>query len=437
MTPTRLYAKKIYEAFSNPFITLLTGPRRVGKSFLVQQYLQTHAQHSSLLLNLDELDLRARIDAGKLSEELEKRLGRRLDTIDQRVIIVIDEAQKSPALFDQIKLMYDRFKPHSKIKFILTGSGALSLHQHSAETLAGRIFLYELFPFGLEEAARFRLGNTALARPLTTLLLESPRDVAHAMLRLEPHRAELQRLLSELLIWGGFPEVLALPDHDARKTYLANYRQTYLEKDIRAIDSVGDITAFNHVLEIIASQVGSPRQDKRLYETIGISAATFKKYLSILAATFLYTEIPPYIHSPLRRIVKAPKAYLADNGLLSYLRGLYDIATLEQSAAIGAWFENFALGALRTVVGQHAVPPKIYYWRTSGNVEVDFVIHHEANIIPVEVKYAKRIDPRLTKHLREFLHHEKRATFGVVFYQGEFHFDERERIYYIPAWAAV
>lgn len=438
MYVTRLNQKIIYRAFDNPFITLLIGPRRVGKTYLVQHYVGQNPARMYVSLNLDDLDTRTQIEKDQLAILIEKKLGTPLGKWEGRVFVLIDEAQKAPLLFEQIKILYDRFKNQDKIKFILTGSGALSLHHHAAETLAGRVFIYSLFPFYLEEAFHLRTNGDELIRPFTALMLEKKKEqLGDMILSLQPKREPLTALIHDQLIWGGFPEVLELTQEGDRKNYLSSYRQTYLEKDICALDQVGDLKSFNQLLELVASQVSSLRQDKRLYEILGISAVTFKKYLSILESTFIYFELPPFIYSSLRRLVKAPKAYLSDNGLLSYLRGLYDLEVLIKTGSIGAWFENWVIGSIRAIFSQSDSEAHFFYWRTSGHVEVDLVVQHEGQIIPIEIKYGKEWNPQMIKHLKEFLRQEKQAEYGIVIYQGDYVWNEKDKILFFPVWALM
>ncbi|MCC6272722.1 MAG: ATP-binding protein [Deltaproteobacteria bacterium] len=438
MSVTRLFQSKIYAAFENSFITLLLGPRRVGKSFLVETYFKEHPQENAVFLNMDLLEMQLAVGLGNLVPVIENRLGKKLGDLPQKFWLVIDEAQKSPALFDQVKILYDRFKDTGKFKCILTGSGSLSLLHHSSESLGGRVFSYELMPFVLEEAFRLRHGEQEIARPFSQLVQNLDLSQIEALvLSLQPKQGLLRECLQEQLIWGGFPEVLKSADTEERKTYLANYRQTYLEKDVRSLDQVGDLSAFNRLLELIAFQTGNLRQDKRLYDALGISPQTLAKYLGILEATFLYYELPPYIHTPFKRLYKAAKSYLGDNGLLSYLRGIYGIDLLEGSDAIGAWFENWVLSCLKALMTTRYSDAKFYFWKTSGNVEVDVILEFENQILPIEIKYTQRPDTKKAKHLKRFLSEEGRAKFGVMIYNGPLQYDKRDRILYFPVWALL
>lgn len=438
-----MYAERLIEpslqvALQSPFVTLLLGPRRTGKSTLIAHYLQTHPTQAYLHMTMDDWHLRKVMDDQRLTAYIEEQLGKRLAALTDRHLIVIDEAQKCPALFEQIKILYDQCKETGRLKFVLTGSGSLSLHQRAAESLAGRVMVYALHGFALREAMHLRSAILPEGHPFLAMLQGTPAaELDATVLALQPSRVLLEAVLSEQLVWGGFPEVLQLTHPTERITYLANYRQTYLEKDIRALEQVENLKAFDQLVEVIAQQTGSLRSDQHLLEAIDLSRETLKKYRRILEATLLYTEIEPYIGSTLRRIVKAPKAYLADEGLISHCTGLYEVAQLERSGTIGTRFENWVLRSMQTLLTLQPLPCDIRYWRTSGNVEIDFILDFKRQVIPVECKYASQPDHRHTAHLRRFLTLEKKAPFGVVIYRGEFRYDVASHIYYFPAWALV
>lgn len=252
---------------------------------------------------------------------------------------------------------------------------------------------------------------------------------------LTPYREDLQKSLQELLIWGGLPEVLSIDDGEEDKiSYLANYLQTYLEKDVRDIGTVADLPLYQKMMEIVAQQTGSVREDKRSIDALGCSRDTLKKYRGFLEATLVYREIYPYIGSPLKRLVKSPKGYLTNNGLVSYLSGIYDLATLEKSGLIGHRFENWALREFQTWLDRDPKKSEIFFWRTSGQVEVDLVVEKTPHVLPCEVTYGSRVDPKKIKHLKQFLHQEPRAPYGIYLYNGDFSYDPESKIIFLPAW---
>lgn len=435
MIVKRTNQEVIYKSFHSSFITALLGPRRVGKTTLVKEFAKQQSEAAWIFLNMDQLDLNRRIEQGNLRRHIEEQAEQRIGG-ENKLWIAIDEAQKCPLIFDQIKLIYDEFKDQNAIKFIITGSGLLDLHQLSAESLAGRIQIHYLHGFGLKEA-------TALLKPtklldgsiLETIFAQRDMEQFSAIVdQLAPLRLKLIEALQTLLLWGSLPEALQLDSDDERLIYLADYLQTYLEKDIRAIKTITDLNLYRKLIEIIAQQTGSIREDKRIIDALGCNRDTLKKYRGFLEATLLYREVYPFIDSPLKRLVKSPKGYLLDNGLITYLSDIISLSILEKTGLIGARFENWFLNELQIVIDRSPRRSNIYFWRTSSGAEVDFIVQKGDKIFPFEVTYGHRTERSKIRNLRTFMQAERVQT-GFYIYNGEYRFDPDLGICFLPAWA--
>lgn len=439
MDTLRINRSKIYHSFAQPFVTALLGPRRVGKSTLVEQYAKEQDGQAWVFLNMDHLAERKQIEQGGLKDLIQEGVQRQLGS-SPKIWVAIDEAQKSPALFDQIKAIYDFYKGKDLIKFILTGSGFLTLHQLSAESLAGRIELHHLREFNLQESAIYQHGLKLPVGSLFETVYSSDvsdweKLIAAHVAALAPFKPVLSSSLEEQLVWGGLPEVLSVTGADAKRTYLSNYLQTYLEKDVRALTTITDLNMYHKLIDVIAEQTGSVRQDQSILEVLGCSRDTLKKYRGFLLATLVYQEIYPYVGSALRRLVKTPKGYLLNNGLISYLTGLENLELLQKSGLIGHRFENWFLKELQVGLDRENARSAIYYWRTSGGAEVDFVVQKKPQILPFEVTYSTRVQDKKLKNLRSFMADEPKAQMGFYIYLGEYQYDPDSRIAFIPAWA--
>lgn len=423
----------IFKSFTSPYISTLLGPRRVGKSTLVQDFINQNTERKWVLLNMDIRAERLRMEQDQLETVIEEKSRQKISP-QSPLSVSIDEAQKCPALFEQIKILYDRFKESSAIKFILTGSGSLSLHQLAAESLAGRIEIHHLREFSLRESVSLQTGETTLPSFWDHLENLSFQDLENYLRNLAPHKIILQKILKEKMIWGGLPEVLTQEKKEERISYLGNYLQTYLEKDIRDIGTLSDLTLYQNMMQILAQQTGSLRNDKKIVEVLGCSRDTFKKYKGYLESTLMYHEIFPFIQSSLKRLVKSPKGYIIDNGLISYLTGIYDETVMEQTGMMGHRFENWMRGELETWLDRDPKRSEIFFWKTSGHVEVDLVVTKNPVVFPFEVTWSSRIDGKKVKHLEQFLREEKKAPFGFLIYNGDFQYDAQKKIYFLPAW---
>ncbi|MDX1900962.1 MAG: AAA family ATPase [Gammaproteobacteria bacterium] len=421
----------IEESFENQYVTVILGPRRVGKSYFVEKYAQRHGGRCWVSLNMDDLVTRERAVAQQLAsmivEVAQQHLG------EGKIWVLIDEAQKCPESFEQIKSLYDLYKGKNKIKFILTGSAILSLHQLTAESLAGRVELHHFYPFNLRESTRFSKKNISLNSLLDKI--SEPDNLSNLIHDILPWKPLLEEQLQQQLVWGGFPEVLACQTSNEKIAYLKNYVQTYLEKDVRAIETITDINLYKNMLDVLAEQTGSIRDDQRIVDALRCTRDTLKKYRGYVEATLLYTDIYPYIGSALKRLVKSPKGYLLNNGLVSFLTGLTDFTILQKTGLIGHRLENWFLNELQVWTARVIARQQICYWRTTSGVEVDFIVVRKPAVFPFEVTYTPTIENSKIRNLKTFLANESKAPWGYYVYRGEFRIDEKNRIIFLPCWA--
>jgi len=432
----RIHEDRLYEAFAGPMVTAILGPRRIGKSTLIDHYMGQLTDVPMARFNMDSMIERDQVKAGKLEAMILQTLQRHFEP-GRCVWVTVDEAQKCPEIFDQIKILYDRYKDQNAVKFIVTGSALLELHRLSAESLAGRIELYYLNAFGLSEAVRLKhpveIKNSIfdLIEVVDTLDEKHWRNYCYDLL---PFSEILNKMLMSLLVWGGLPEVLMAPHASAGLNYLANYLQIYLEKDVRAIESITDLPLYQQLMEICAEQTGSVRDDTKITDALRCHRETLNKYRGYLSATLMYCDIHPYINSTLKRLVKSPKGYLANNGLVSFLQGIFDEALLIKSGMIGHRLENWFLNELQIWLYKNPGHHSIHYWRTASGTEVDFVVKKSPCVYPFEVTFGQNIDPKKVRSLIRFLEYEPKARWGFYIYRGDFKYDHKNKIIFIPAW---
>jgi uncharacterized protein len=426
----------IFESFERPFVSALLGPRRVGKTTLINHYIQMHSDRVWVLLNMDNLSQRTSVAREELEMMIERAAFQKIGG-GKKIWVFIDEAQKSPELFDQIKILYDTHKGTDQIKFVLTGSAHLNLHNLSAESLAGRVELLTLREFNLWEMAQ--LQNPQLVLPDDALfnLIFLSQDIESLNSRyreLRPYETVFSKSLSNHLIWGGLPETIEEPSEQLRLKYLGDYLQTYLEKDVRAIRTISDLQLYQNLMKVCAELTGSLQDDTKMMEALHCSRNTLIKYRQYLLATLQYMELFPFIRSSLKRLVKSPKGYIINNGLVSYLTGLHEFEILRTSGAIGHRFETWFLNEMLTWLDAQQVRTQIGFFRTSGGAEIDFIVEVGKTFIPFEVTYSATIDVKKRRNLEAFMKEYPSVPVGVFCYTGPFSYDSRTRILYIPAW---
>lgn len=423
-------------------MTAVVGPRRSGKSTLLENLrarksAEGHPPTLSLWIDADRLVHRERLAAhpDSLERWIEETIGRPVGTLTQPPFyLYVDEAQKVPTLFEAIKVLYDRHR--DSVRIFLSGSATLELFQKSAETLAGRVRYLRLYPFSLLERCRAKgmtvgeMGGGPLAHLLSGEA--TPTSLREVSLPLYRFQKEIQKELAEALVWGSFPQVVQYQDPEARRIYLQNYKETYLEKDIRPIEWVGDLHSYSNLLTLLAESEGNLIQYKQLSQTVGIAHQTLKKYLSLLEATFLQYFLYPYIFHAKRRLQKAPKTFFADLGLVSLLSNFFDYEALVKTGAIGHRFESFVIGEVRKHLFHFQKPGDCFFWRTSGGVEVDCVFRG-ARLIPIEAKFSETTPQKSLKDLKQFMS-DYACPYGVLFYNGPFDYRQVEKVFLIPAW---
>lgn len=432
MYTNRTNKEFIEASIRRSYITAILGPRRVGKTMFLVHYAEQHPEHTWVFLNMDEMQQRMRVDKQELEDLIAEGAGLRIG--GQKIWVIIDEAQKCPAVFDAVKILYDRYKDQEKIKFILTGSAVLSLHQLSAETLAGRIELHHLQEFSLRETASYQDPRVSKLS-LFDRIDGSPEHMREIVHELKPYRPQLESALQEQLVWGGLPEILSNRESNEKLTYLNNYLQTYLEKDVRAIETVTNLPLYRNLMGVIAEQTGSLRDDTLIIQALGCTRDTLKKYRGYLAATLLYRDIYPYIGCSVKRLVKSPKGYLLNNGLVATLTGFIQLSLLVSSGLIGHRLENWFLNELCVWLARDPMRSEIYFWRLESGKEIDFIVEKKPVIYPFEITYNIQPDMKKLHNLRNFLAQESKAKWGYYIYRGEFEIDRENKIIFIPAWA--
>jgi predicted AAA+ superfamily ATPase len=314
--------------------------------------------------------------------------------------VVFDEIQYAPVLLPYIKEQVDTHRDRPG-QYILTGSQNLLLMQQVTESLAGRAAVLKLLPMSRWEINR---------EPQRTLPWEKGKAPG---LPVQP----IQELWEHILR-GFYPEIVTKPDRDIRM-WQASYVQTYLERDIRNLRNIGDLTLFQTFLRALAARSAQILNLSDLARDVGVSVNTAKDWISILEASFQIFILRPYYANIGKRLVKAPKVYFTDTGLLCYLVGLRDIEHAASGPMGGAIFENLVVAELFKIYIHRGEEPALYYWRTAAGSEVDMVIETQDQLVPIEIKQSETPRLEMAKEIVNFQKDfEGKAGQGYVLHPG-------------------
>lgn len=296
--------------------------------------------------------------------------------------VVFDEIQYAPALLPYIKEQIDAQRDRPG-QYILTGSQNLLLMNQVTESLAGRAAVLKLLPL-----SRWEVNH----QPQRTLPWEG--------------KAASLPTLSSRELWahilrGFYPEIVCNPERDIR-LWQSSYVQTYLERDVRSLRNIGNLTLFQTFLRALAIRSGQILNLSDLAKDVGISVNTAKDWISILEASFQIFILRPYYANIGKRLVKSPKVYFTDTGLLCYLVGLRDVEHAISGPMGGSIFENLVIAELFKIFIHRGEEPLLYYWRTASGSEVDVVIESQDNLIPIEIKHTETPRPEMAKGILNF-----------------------------------
>lgn len=420
-------------------ILVLIGARQTGKSTLVKRLLDDLPQQKKLFLNLDDPFLRERLvqQEGALQALVEERAGKPWAEIEG-FHLVLDEAQKAPALFEIVKAIYD--DDHNRLCIVLTGSSALAIHDPVAETLAGRARIHHLHPFTLSEGLAHTMGGDPTEDDLASLvsvLLRGRFDKTHfeALRRRAIKESRRRReFVESALVSSLFPEPCG---SEQPELWLRDYLATYLEKDIESLTTVGNVDLFRRALRQIAARVGSVMKWETAAQEIGTTSVTLRKYIGLMQQTFNLLRLGPFAANPVKRVIKAPKLFFLDNGLLWALRGFEDRRLLESTGMLGAYAEQLVIAELAKWCTLEPTAPEIRFWSKTAVSEVDLLISNRGYHIPIEIKLGRRFDRRWLRGLDAFeADHQSlqiAIPYRVILHMGEGSMPD-ERTFVIPLW---
>jgi uncharacterized protein len=333
--------------------------------------------------------------------------------------IIIDEAQKSPGIFNAIKLAVDERRRDTR--FIVSGSSNLLLMKNVSETLAGRAVYFEMFPMSFSEIR----GKTA--GPMNFISLwDGDTPIPE------------QELVSEdpvpIMLKGLMPPLMYMDEHRDVLLWWEGYIKTYLERDLRELSQIDSLIDFRRVLESLAMRTANVLNQTDVSRDTGVSQPTVHRYIKLLEVSNLIQRIPAYHQNRAKRMIKSPKVFFIDPGLSSYLSGYYDRASLEKAREFGSFFETLVFLHLRILIELMVPKAKLFYWKTTTGKEVDFVIEQGKNLIACEVKMTSNPGFHDIKNLLLFLEDYPQTTRAVLIHTGGHIKYLHSRIIALPWW---
>ena len=363
MIKRKLSEKIINLSKKFPSVTI-TAPRQSGKTTLVKDIFKNYAYIS--LEDPDEREFAISDPKGFL-----KRFPSG---------VILDEIQRVPVLLSYIQGIID--KEYAPGRFIITGSNQFYLMKNITQTLAGRTAIVNLLPFSLTELLEqpainiFDLTDIGYIENIYGKSGKS--KYGKPPLRLE-----------EYLFKGFYP-----PIYDKQldpKDWLSAYYRTYVERDVREITNIADIETFYRFIQLCAGRCGQILNLSSLASDAGISHTTAKNWISVLQASFIVHVMPPHFSNFSKRIIKSPKLYFLDTGLLCYLLRIRNAEDVLFNSMKGQIFENFVFLEFYKFFANIGEIPPLYFWRDRTGHEIDFIIDTGKKLIPVEAKSGETI----------------------------------------------
>lgn len=341
---------------------LIAGPRQVGKTTMLEKLTD-----GITYVSLDDPIVKA--SAEEQSGTFFK---------DNPPPVFVDEIQKAPALFNQIKLLLDR--SHKKGQFFMCGSQQFKMMKGVSESLAGRIGLCTLLGFSLRETHAV--------------------DCSLPFIPTEEYFSARKQNLADITydeVWntvqrGLMPELFINPNYSWQLYYSA-YVRTYIERDVRELSEIGDTVKFTNFMIAAAASTGQLVNVASLARDVGISAPTAERWLSVLVASNIVYLLQPYSNNVMKRAIKTPKLYFLDTGLAAYLTRWNSPEVLKTGAMAGAFFESFVISEIiKSYYNAGISDPPIYFYRDKDMNEIDLLIENNGTLYPIEIK--KHADPQ-------------------------------------------
>lgn len=411
----RTIEKSLNEAIGKWPVIMITGPRQVGKTTLLN-YLAEKSEEKINYISLDNMLIRAQ---AKEDPELFLR------TFEAPLII--DEFQYAPELLSYIKIKIDEARKKEMFEegnevgtmYYLTGSQVFQTMKNVSESLAGRIRIFDLFGFSERECEQIEepifLPDIKKLKEKKTISSKSTTEI-------------FKRILD-----GSYPTVKN-NDGKNREEFYETYIRTYIERDVRQIINIKDETKFIKFISSMAARTAQEYNAFDIANDIGIDSKTVDEWVSILKNTNLIYMLNSYSNNNIKKAIKRPKIYFMDTGLACYLTGYLNSETLEKSAYNGPIFETYIVSEIIKSYTNNGKDPRtrLYYYRDKNQKEIDLLIFYDNTVYPVEIKKSANPGKTAIKNFEAIKNIETEKGNGVVLCMMENIMAIDENNYYVP-----
>lgn len=380
-------AHAVKAALENMPVVILTGMRQTGKTTFLRSQ---PGLGDRIFVSFDDF---SQLEAAKADPD---------GFVNRDKPMTIDEAQKCPEIFSAIKRSVD--KERYPGRFLLSGSANFSILKSITESLAGRCIYLSLRPFNRRE-----ISKQIRREPFIKTFFKS-QDITS--------KAPLKAIGPEEVTLGGMPTVCL---RQIRKPgiWFKGYEQTYLERDVRELSRVGDLLALRALLRLAALRTGQLLILSQLGRDAKLNAVTTSRYISLFEASFIIERIPPYLGNRSSRLIKSPKLYFSDTGLVCHLIGMDPTAAAKNDPLFGALYETYVAQNLLSILNSKWQDARLFFWNIQGRYEVDFVIEVGRSCIALEVKSAARWRDGDLSGLKAFLGATPHCKAAILCHNGE------------------
>jgi len=362
--PRLITEEALASAKEFPILTI-SGPRQSGKTTLAR-----HLFGNLPYYNLESPDILELITSDPRSFLRQNPDG-----------AIIDEIQRAPEMMSYLQATVDENK---NCKFVITGSNQFAMLEKLTQSLAGRTAILKLLPFSFDEISVLKPDLSA----------------------------------DEMIFTGSLPSIFA-EDREPTRTY-RNYYETYVERDVRNLINIKDLSLFRKFMKLCAGRTGQLFNASQLANETGVAVNTIKSWVSVLETSFIVYLLPPWYDNINKRLIKSPKLYFYDTGLISYLLGITNPKQVQQHPLRGGLFENLVINEITKSFYNTGLEPPTYFFRDKHGNEVDVLLAGANNLIPIEIKSAETYHRTFTKSL-DYLQklYPARIRKSILVYAGQ------------------